>query len=544
MKLFRPLLLIAALAFPSLAAAQTSPNLVYGQVPTAAQWNSYFVAKQDTLGYIPVNRAGDSMLGKLITVASGSSAASINVAPGSAPSAPVNGDMWTTTSGVYVRINGATVGPLASAAATTLTVGSTVINSGTDGYNLYNNAGVLGNRQYVPLANGGTNNALTASNGGIVYSDASKLVVLPGTVTAGQCLLSGSSAAPSWGSCIAGTTVSSVAAANATLTVTPTTGSVTAALNLSNANTWAARQTFNASATFPTSGIRLVGSSTGYTDFASANAGASNYVITYPAATGTVALTTGVVSSIAGNVGAFTVSTGITNSTNDIRLDVPVIASRGGTGVVSPTANTIPINQGSSAQTNVALTTGQCLIGVTGSAPVGGSCGGRTLLATLTANNTADNLTDTTSLTSTYKYYDIEILNLIPATSGSIIQLEVETAATFRTSGYLSASSGVASNSGASGNLSTAYIAIQANSTMANATPGLSGYMKVMDPSNASGKAVFMGQTTAYYSAGLLSQLNFSGMYNTAAAVTGFRFRVVSGGGNISSGVVKVYGYN
>jgi hypothetical protein len=38
------------------------------------------------------------------------------------------------------------------------------------------------------------------------------------------------------------------------------------------------------------------------------------------------------VSSIAGNTGAFTLSTGITNSTNDIRLTVPVAVANGGTG--------------------------------------------------------------------------------------------------------------------------------------------------------------------------------------------------------------------
>jgi hypothetical protein len=31
---------------------------------------------------------------------------------GSAPTSPVNGDIWTTTAGIFVRINGATVGPL------------------------------------------------------------------------------------------------------------------------------------------------------------------------------------------------------------------------------------------------------------------------------------------------------------------------------------------------------------------------------------------------------------------------------------------------
>jgi hypothetical protein len=31
---------------------------------------------------------------------------------GTAPTSPVDGDVWTTTAGLYVRINGVTVGPL------------------------------------------------------------------------------------------------------------------------------------------------------------------------------------------------------------------------------------------------------------------------------------------------------------------------------------------------------------------------------------------------------------------------------------------------
>lgn len=48
------------------------------------------------------------------------------------------------------------------------------------------------------MAWGGTNSSLTATNGGIVYSDASSLQLLAGTATADQVLLSGSSAAPSF----------------------------------------------------------------------------------------------------------------------------------------------------------------------------------------------------------------------------------------------------------------------------------------------------------------------------------------------------------
>ncbi len=45
-------------------------------------------------------------------VAAASGFSSLRMAHGSAPSSPVNGDMWTTTAGLFVRINGATVGPL------------------------------------------------------------------------------------------------------------------------------------------------------------------------------------------------------------------------------------------------------------------------------------------------------------------------------------------------------------------------------------------------------------------------------------------------
>ncbi len=38
--------------------------------------------------------------------------ASVNLPHGTAPTAPVDGDLWTTTAGLFVRINGVTVGPL------------------------------------------------------------------------------------------------------------------------------------------------------------------------------------------------------------------------------------------------------------------------------------------------------------------------------------------------------------------------------------------------------------------------------------------------
>lgn len=60
---FLVFVLVTLLSFPVLA--QSTPNFTYGQVPTVAQWNSYFAAKEDVLGYTPVNRAGDTMTGVL-----------------------------------------------------------------------------------------------------------------------------------------------------------------------------------------------------------------------------------------------------------------------------------------------------------------------------------------------------------------------------------------------------------------------------------------------------------------------------------------------
>ncbi len=56
----------------------------------------------------------------------------------------------------------------------------------------------LGWTGQLSLTRGGTNASLTASNGGMVYSDASALAILAGTATAGQIVRSGASAVPTW----------------------------------------------------------------------------------------------------------------------------------------------------------------------------------------------------------------------------------------------------------------------------------------------------------------------------------------------------------
>lgn len=73
--------------------------------------------------------------GRILTAASATGGSGFRLPHGAAPSSPTNGDVWTTTAGIYVRVNGATVGPLAAAGGgtdrstvTALSISSGVVN--------------------------------------------------------------------------------------------------------------------------------------------------------------------------------------------------------------------------------------------------------------------------------------------------------------------------------------------------------------------------------------------------------------------------------
>ena len=78
--------------------------------------------------------------------------------------------------------------------------GVITINGGTTGLTTLGSSHALSLTGTLKLANGGTNANLTASNGGIFYSTSTAAAILSGTATANLPLLSGSTAAPSWGS--------------------------------------------------------------------------------------------------------------------------------------------------------------------------------------------------------------------------------------------------------------------------------------------------------------------------------------------------------
>lgn len=68
---------------------------------------------EDITGGLSVSGGKSSLAG------STSSYASLNLPPGTAPTSPANGDVWTTSAGMFVRVAGTTVGPLATVYSST-----------------------------------------------------------------------------------------------------------------------------------------------------------------------------------------------------------------------------------------------------------------------------------------------------------------------------------------------------------------------------------------------------------------------------------------
>lgn len=138
MKRLLALLLLA----PGIAFAQSQPPgfpVVSGQLFTPSQWNIPFPLKVDVTSGTLANPtvtgvltdsgslsvASTSMFGGTMTVngrinslASTTSQAGLNIPPGAAPTSPINGDVWTSTAGLFARINGTTVGPFVSSGGT------------------------------------------------------------------------------------------------------------------------------------------------------------------------------------------------------------------------------------------------------------------------------------------------------------------------------------------------------------------------------------------------------------------------------------------
>lgn len=138
--------------------------------------------------------------GKLVTAASTTSQAGLNLPAGTAPTSPVNGDLWTTTTGLFARVNGTTVGPfgtstgsVSSIATTSPISGGTITTAGTISCPTCattTNGGLLSGTSPVTISAAGAigcATCVTSSGGGALTATAPVAVSSGGLITCATC---------------------------------------------------------------------------------------------------------------------------------------------------------------------------------------------------------------------------------------------------------------------------------------------------------------------------------------------------------------------
>lgn len=130
---------------------------------------------------------------ELLTSTPTTASAGFNLPPGVAPSSPINGDLWSTSSGLYVQVAGSTIGPLGPGGSGSLPT----ISSGTLLGNSTSGSATAAQTTPTSLFD----RAFGSTQGSILYRNSTAWVPLtPGT--SGQCLQTqGSAADPQWSSC-------------------------------------------------------------------------------------------------------------------------------------------------------------------------------------------------------------------------------------------------------------------------------------------------------------------------------------------------------
>lgn len=380
----------------------------------------------------------------------------------------------------------------------------------------------------VALANGGTNASLVASNGGIFYSTATAAAILAGTATANQILLSGSTAAPVWS------------------TVThPSTTTINQLLYSSSANVIAGLATAN-------SGVLITDSG-----------GIPSIGTTLPSGVQTNITSLGTVTTGTWSATAIGVTKGGTGLTSCAQGDLfygsasnTIAALAKDTNATRYLSNTGTTNNPAWAQVNLAN-------GVTGNLPVanlnsgtGASAttywqgdgtwaaitGAGNMIKITTTVASAQATVDFTGLSTTYSHYIVVFTNIIPVTNSVNFLMRTSTdngstytsaAASYSWSYAIGAAGGVAG----SGSNSDTSMQVGSGTVPNTAVSSLSGYIKILNPDNATYYTSYHGilYSTTSPNSGVASGRRLAAEANNA-------IRFLFSSGNISSGQFILYG--
>lgn len=289
--------ILSVLAFlPALAFAQSSPGLVTGQVPSATQWNSYFAAKQNNLGYTPMNPGNNLSDVYNITAAKTnlgvvpftSTVPGIVPATGIAPSTDVlfaNGTWGPNPgSGSVLTVSVVSANGMAGTVANPTTTPAITLSTTITGI-------LKGNGTAISAASAGTDylsptltsTHLLVGNGSNIATSVAvsgdATLANTGALTVGAIGGKSVSLGANFTTTGAGAPTLAFPSSSFTYTLPGATGTLA---ELGLAQSWMAAQTFG------NNDLLMLGSSTGTTTISSGNGGASNYTATVPANTGTI----------------------------------------------------------------------------------------------------------------------------------------------------------------------------------------------------------------------------------------------------------------
>src|SRR5712671_2455892 len=144
----------------------------------------------------------------------------------------------------------------------------------------------------------------------------------------------------------------------------------------------------------------------------------------------------------------------------------------------------------------------------------------RFLLNTLTAAASAT-LGDTTSLTSTFKEYQIVFENIIPGTTTVTLEFQVHSGGIFQATSYLSSTFGTNGTATILANAATTFIPLT-HTTVTTGNNGVSGTIRIYGPVNTATLAKSVSGTMSSSNAAVLATV-VAGYWNNTAAVDGFQ---------------------
>ena len=146
--------------------------MVFDRILAAEEVQRLYVAASESPTFQDV-----TAIGQILGSASTTARASLNLPEGAAPSSPADGDVWTTTAGLFIHVNSTTYGPLGAASAfDTEAELETALTDVTDVYT---------DNDTVPVADGGTG-AATLTDGGILLGSGTGAITALGAATNGQ----------------------------------------------------------------------------------------------------------------------------------------------------------------------------------------------------------------------------------------------------------------------------------------------------------------------------------------------------------------------